>query len=267
MSARICGECGTSNNDSRVYCMDCGARLPETSEATPASSAPPEFTSAGVSAPPLPTASYRTSVRKGHIKQAKARRLSLSAELLLLAILGFALACLIQALRVPDAVGAPAARDDQAAEKTFANLEKCATSPTLATWTLNVSAINQFLASDVPPTGGAADPRRALPRAFTITDFGSLEFFVERTFLGRSVYFSLEATPVSSGGKLQAKVTGGTVGRLPVPSFLMQFLLPQFDPALKRLAPAIELARTAQSIAINPTDITLQWPGAGTNSP
>jgi len=245
--------------------MDCGARLQDTEEGVSAPA--PEFNSAGVTAPPLPTTNYRTPVRKGHLKQVKPRRLSLPAELLFLAILGFILACLIQALRVPDAVSAPAARDDQAAEKTFANLEKCANSPTLATWTLNVSAINQFLASDVPPPAGVADSRRSFQRAFAVLDFGSLDFFVERTFLGRSVYFSLEAKPFTSGGKLRAQVNSGAVGRLPVPSFLMQFILPQFDPALKRLAPAIDLAGTAQSIAINPTDLTLQWPGAGTNSP
>lgn len=267
MSTRICEHCGMSNDVSRVFCMDCGTRLPEPVEAAGTSPAESPAVSSGVSAPPIPAPSYRPPLRQSTPRKAPARNSSFSGEIVLLAVLGFLLASLIQAVRTPDQVVPAIASDAGAAAKTFATVKKCAASPTLATWTINLPAINQLLASGIPanePAGAALPPGT---RAFVTIDFGSFEFFIERIIFDRPIYFSLKARPVISEGVLQAKVTGGSVGRLPVPSFLVAAILPQFQPTLKNLAPAIVLVGKAQSVSINPTDVTLQWPGSGTASP
>ena len=260
MSDRVCSLCGTSNDGSRVYCKDCGARLPEHVESSQNAGMEPEVLTAGLTAPALPAmGSHRPPARRPLREAPPAKKGSFLVEIFQMAVLGFLLACIVQAARLPNGIPPAMPANSQAAANTFANLENCAQAGTLKSWPIALPLLNQFLASVAQES-----PDERVCVALALKEF---RFFVVRNFFGRSICFSLLVVPDESEGLLQAQLKGASIGRLPVPSFLTRAILPQFQPALKRLGPSIGLVQKAQTVIITPTIVTLQWLGTRKDTP
>jgi len=255
MSDRICEHCGVSNDGNRVYCKDCGNRLPEQMGNREGASTEPEFLTAGLAAPPIPTTNYRPPVRRDFPARIPVKNRSFFGGLFKLAFLGFLLACLVEVVRPPDGIPPDIAANSRSAAKTLAHLQMCAQSRTVRTWTIPLPVLNEYIASVARQAPDA--------RAFVTLDMGEIHFFDERNIFGHAIYFSLLTVPEESGGTLRARLKGTSIGRLPLPSFFTGLIQTLFQPILNRLSPAFDLVQKAQTIVITPTDITLQWLGSG----
>jgi hypothetical protein len=185
-----------------------------------------------------------------------------------IAALGALLAALIQMAREPDRIPPAVGADSAASKATFATLSELASSPTAASWTVNGKAINQFLETTIqmkPAAGGALTP--SFQRAFISLRAGDFSLGIEQLFLGRHLYFVLDAVPTLTAGHLGAKATGGAIGRLPVHPLLVPLFLRLFEPTLGGLSQPAGFLTQAKSVTLTPDDATLEWPGTGTQKP
>jgi len=268
---RACQHCGGENDATRVFCSNCGTRLPEAVPSAPADSAgkPSARAASGLAAPPLPGVPYRRPARR---PQPSSRPLQAEREtgglqvssLFWLVVVSATLACLIQMVREPDAIPAPVGIDSSAARETFSTLMDLRASPKPISWTVNSKAINQFLESTIqmkPNDAGASAMSARFQRAFVQLKKGSFALCVDQKFFGTHLYFLLDLEPEITASGLGAKPAGGAVGRMPVHPALMPVFLRLFEPVITGLSQPLELLKKVNSVTITPGDATLQWPG------
>ena len=259
---KACSSCGTQNDFTRVFCANCGTRLPEGE--SPAGQQPATATPAR-SAPPLPAPVRRKPIKPA-LKRAEHGLVGLLArELILMAALGAILAGMIQMAREPDGIPPRSSANAAVVRETFATLRQMSASPRPISWTVNQNAVNEFLAttirmeaSDLAGKGAAAKFRRSFVRFQT----GRLTLGVEQEFLGRSLYFLADVVPAPTAQGMEAKVAGGAIGRLPVHPVLLPNFLRLFQPTITDLAQPLEVIRRAKSVTVQPADVTLQWAGS-----
>jgi len=265
---RVCQHCGTENDDTRVFCSNCGTRLPAVEAG---SAAAPLASSAGASAPPLPGA-FRPTAKKllKPVKQgggASALKLSSFFWTLVLAAL---LAAIIQMAREPDDIPPVTGANAAAAGETLSTLRKLLASPQPSSWTVNANAINQFLETTIqmqPSATGASAVTVEFQRTFLKLQEGCFKLGIEQKFLGRNFYFLLDGRPEASGSGLDVKWSGGSIGRLPVHPALIPVFFRLFQPTITGLEQPLDLLRQAGSVTITPSDATFQCPGTGKSLP
>ena len=258
MKIRACSECKAENDTTRVYCANCGVRLPEEAVET----ASPE--ASGGSAPALPPAKKmrgkkprRESVPRG-FWQLIAGRLFGSA------IVAALLAALIQIAREPDGIPAPAGEDPALSADMAQALRKHSRSEEKSQWLGNQKALNTYLETTVkmePKNTAGPGMQAEFQRAFVRLGQGQFDFGIEQKFLGRAIYFIIGVVPEPGPGGLRANVAGGSLGRLPVHPVLMPYFLRAFGPTFLSLAYPIDCLKAAESVTITPDDVTIQWPG------
>lgn len=270
---RVCQHCGEESDDTRVFCSNCGTRLsaPDPGaggNAQPGGSGP----SLPISAPPLPETRGKST--KGSLKSSspKGRSLlgSLFSTLFWGAVFSALLACLVQMCREPDGVPAPVGLDSAAASGSLSILKGLATAPTPSTWAISSRSANQFLETfiEMKPSGdGSRGLGAEFERAFVVLRSGSLALGIEEKFLGRNLYLLLNIQPQASGAGMEARFTGGSIGRLPVHPALVPFFIRIFQPTLEGLSQPVELLKRANEVTITPEDATLQWSGTGKSAP
>jgi hypothetical protein len=268
---RLCQHCGVSNDDTRVFCGNCGTRLPKSSPSPgPEGSGEGsgEIPQAGSSAPPLPPAPRRAPIKPAKA-QAPAERsllLSLASGIFWMAVVSATLAAIIQMVRPPDNIPAPVGINSAAAHETFTTLQDLAASPKAISWIVNSKAINQYLETTIEmKTDGASTSKLSVrfKRCLVLLHEGSFSLAIEQQFLGASLYFVLNLEPVSTGSGCEVKQLGGAIGRLPIHPSLLPTFLRLFQPTLDGLAEPIAILSHAKSVTVTPSDATLQWSGTG----
>ena len=255
MNDKDCEHCGTSNEGNRVYCKDCGSRLPE----QPLSDAPAnlgsELQSPGLTAPPIPPATYRPNVRRNLKAQAPVKQRSFFGQLLKLAVLGFLLACVIQAARRPGDLPHESQGNRHSSDVLYRSMDTCAHSSARRAFSISSSALDQFMESYAK--------QAPMDRAFVTLNLGGFKFFVEKNLFGYGIIFSVQCSPVISNGEVLINQEKLSVGRLPLPISFKPIVEQIFQPTLARFTPAIELIRKTEAITINPNGVIFQWQGSG----
>ncbi len=280
MSERKCSHCGVENDVTRVYCVECGTRLPEPSpdngaptrspvgKPAPAlvgNAAPPL---AGNAAPPLPQPVRRKPPGKVNAPKAPGLGALVFKMLVSTALFAAVLAAAIQMEREPDGIPKAVGPNAASAQETLSTLQQMAASKKPISWLVNQQAVNEFLATTIqmePAAIATYGLGAEFQRAFVRFEAGSLDLGLEQKFLTRSVYFLLKVEAESGGDGLQAKFVGGSIGRLPVHPKLLPLFLRLFQSSITALQPTLELVQKASSAAIQPEDVKLQW--AGSNAP
>lgn len=266
MNVRVCVQCGAENDVTRVFCANCGMRLPAAAgeSSRQAAAKPP----AG-GAPALPKPAGRRVSKP--VRKSSERGIFgfLFSQLLSAVLMAAFLAALIQMVREPDSIPSRAGESGSAAQDVYETLRSLASSTHPGSWTVNQSAINSFLETTIK----AASPDSAesmvgakFQRAFVRLGDGRADFGLEQNFFTRNIYLLLKFQPEPSPKGLGVKVTGGAVGRLPVPDVLLPVFLRLFQPAISGLDQPIAPIRRAQTATITPGDVTLQWAGSGTSA-
>lgn len=261
MNIRVCSHCGSENDLTRVFCAECGTRLPE---ATVESSGPTVGSKPVVgSAPALPRQIGKPS------SQASGQGFFgfLFSQLFASALLAALLAALIQMAREPDMIPPRSGESSAPAQDILPMLRDLSASTHPASWMINQKAINAFLETAVQmksPDSAEALLGAKFQRAFVRLGTGSADLGIEQSFFSHNVYLLLEFQPEPSPQGLGAKIIGGAIGRLPVPPVLLPYFVRLFQPTISGLDQSLDPVRRAKSASINPGDVTLQWAGAGT---
>jgi hypothetical protein len=265
MSVKVCPHCADENDETRVFCSNCGTRLPAEVTESRGGQKGANSVDAGLAAPVLPTVGPRRKFKPARVSKVQSDGIvgRLIRQVFLTVALGALLACLVQMSRSPDRIPGAEAPNAAAAQKTFSTMEACATSPDSSNWTVNEAAINQFLVTTIQmvPGYGVANLRAEFRRVFLMLGEGEADYCIEQRLFGKSFYLVLRFRPEGAAGGMSAKITGGTIGRLPFDPHLAPLLLPFFRASLDGLAQATELVGKADKVAISPTDVSIQWPG------
>lgn len=267
MSARVCGQCGTENDATRVFCANCGSRLPETTIEPGTAVATNEIPRAGRSAPELPGA--RQPVRRSKGKPALSQAAPsasvgrLFSQILSTALLGAALAAIIQIARVPDGVPAVQSANPAATSERMETLQAGASATQPSLWVVNQDAANEAIATIIqmkPDVSGSVVNARFV-RAAVSFDAGFFEFFIQQKFLGRDLYLTLRGVVRSSGNGCTVEWVGGSAGRLPVAPALLQVYARLFGQVFLGLEQATGFLSRAGDIRFEPGKATVQWTG------
>lgn len=252
MSGIKCGQCGHENDLTRVFCQNCGTRL-ERGEQAPAPTGP--------SITPVPV--KRKSKPQG--PSAIAMLGQFVKAIVSLAFFGAVLALLIQVGRSPDGIpAAPTVVDESAASGLYDALKASTSSPfRRPPMEIKQEQINNYLASRLAGASASGPSLGAqFARAFVVLNDGTFQFYVERRYLGLSVYFRIDCEPLAGPEGATAFVKGGAIGRMPVHPTIMHVVQGRIiTPAVDALSEQVALLRKADDVKIKPGAAILGWPG------
>ncbi|TSA29082.1 MAG: hypothetical protein D4R65_15790 [Verrucomicrobiaceae bacterium] len=267
MSVRVCSQCASENDLTRVFCANCGMRLPE--DAVESSSPAAAKLMAGGGAPALPMPAGRRVSKSARKPSERGLFGFLFSQLVSTILLAALLAALIQMVREPDNIPPRSGENGSAAQDVYETLRGLASSPHPGSWTVNQNAINSFLETTIKaaaPDSAESMIGAKFQRAFVRLGDGCADLGIEQNFLTRNIYLLLEFQPEPSTGGLGAKMTGGAIGRLPVPNSLLPVFSRLFHSTISGLGQPLAPIRQARTAAITPQDVKLQWDGSGTPS-
>jgi len=258
---KICTACNTENDDTRVFCLECGQRLPQ---AVPGSPAASPQKAVGASAPALPGArdSKKPLPRKSSapIKSS----VSLFFNLLFWVVLAWLVFGIYLVSQSPEVIR-PAVEKDAAASAALASFFRKASTTPGGAWMGSEESINRFLMENVKlvPVAGPLGIHTEFNRCFVKLGEGSLDFVMEQSLEGHPLYFSLQLQPYSQDGDLKVRMLGASLGRLPVPASVVPFLMAIWQPCFDSLGAIVDSLDTASSASVTPKSLVVKWPGKG----
>lgn len=258
---KICTACNTENDDTRVFCLECGQRLPQSVPGSPAAS--PQK-AVGASAPALPGAQ---NIKKPLPRKSSApikSLLSLLFNLLFWAILAGMVFGIYLVSLAPEVISPAVEKDAAASVGLVSFFRKASTTPGGA-WMGSEESINRFLLENVKlvPVSGPFGIHTEFKRCFVKLGEGSLDFVMEQSLEGHPLYFSLQMQPYSQDGDLKVRMLGASLGRLPVPAPLVPFLLAIWQPCFDSLGAIVDSLESANSASVTPKSLVVRWPGKG----
>ncbi len=251
MSAIKCGACAHENDQTRVFCQNCGARLER-----------PE----GAAAPKI---SGPTKVPTGPLKVQRQGMgplgllLWVFRRLLSTAFLGALIAMLIQMSRAPEGIPPAKPGNEAAARQLFESVQSFSDNIYPRGLDVTQDQINNYLAARILPAQGQTEGmnfRAEFQRAFVVIGSGKADLFIEQKLLGHPVYLYLTAVPGAPGEPL--RYTGGGVGRIPVHEKLVPLLERVISPVVTSAQDVSPLAGKATTVVFVPGVAKLNWPGA-----
>lgn len=267
MSARVCGQCGAENDATRVFCANCGSRLPEATFEQGNAPAAHQVPRAGRSAPELPGVRKTAGRSQGKpsLSQAvpRAGLGRLFGQILSTALLAAGLAAIIQIARVPDGVPATQSANPAATSERMETLQAGASATQPSLWVVNEDAANEAIATIIqmkPDVSGSPVNARFV-RAAVSFDAGFFELFIQQKFLGRDLYLKLRGVVRPSGNGCTVEWVGGAAGRLPLAPALLQVYARLFEQVFLGLDQATGLLSRAGDIRFEPGKATVQWLG------
>jgi hypothetical protein len=265
---KICEACGTENDDTRVFCMSCGARLP----APAAGSLPglPKNPVANVGATAPPVSTFRPagqSSKPGKIRQARRGFFeTLFALLPWLLLAGLGVAIYLATLPPAD-IPAPATPDISESNR-LADFLKKASETSGGAFQADQGAINRFLAASVrlQPVSNLFGLKTDYTRCYARLSDNRLDFTLQIEIQGHPLYLTLGLAPAEKKGRLVPEVVGAQFGRLPLPAPIASLARVIWSPCFDSLENVIVLLRGAQSAKVEDGRIVFRWPG-GSESP
>ena len=260
---KICEACGMENDDTRVFCHNCAARLPAPAAGSlpglPKKAAPV----VGAAAPPI--SSYQPTARPkppGKIRQARPGIFSILYSLLpWLLLAGFG-AAIYLVFQPPDFIPAPAQPDLVETGRLELFFQEATKTPGGA-WHGEENAINRFLASNVrlEAVSNSLGVKSQFHRCYVRLGQDRMDFTLQIAVFDRDLYLTLLLAPATENGRLHPRVIGAELGRLPVPAPLAAWILPIWSPCLDSLGNVVDILQKAESAEVKPGRIVIRWPG------
>ncbi|MEI8293477.1 MAG: hypothetical protein WCG66_05705 [bacterium] len=256
---KVCTACEAENDDTRIFCLNCRERLPQAQPGSPSGSIQ---TSAGASAPPLPSGVIAKKPAPRKIPQARRRLSSLIWTFLVLGVLsGLVFAIYLVAQR-PDDISPPVQKDAAASAALASFFQKASVTPGGA-WMGSEDSINRFLLENVHlvPVSAPLGLHTEFKRCYVELRDGRLDFVMEESLQGHPLYFSLVLEPYSVDGDLKVRFVGASLGKLPVPARLVPFLIGIWRPCFDSLGAIMDALDSASAASVTPKNLVIRWPG------
>lgn len=258
-----CPSCGYENDATRIFCHNCGVRLPRTEEQIK------EKAEQNRQA----TEEAKKVLRKGHkrAKQRSFKDLLASAvhSLITVAIYAAFAAAVILAFRAPDHLpppGAPNIQLIQAGEKQIANASRPGFQGTIST---SQEQINDYLASKniIQSRAGFGLLNAEIQRLFVVLEQGDFVLGLEYSLMGIPVFLTTTFGIIGPSGDFSLEVLHGSIGRLPVHPNLFERFLRWYAPIAEAMHGQLKILSEAESISITPGDIKIIWARAQKPAP
>jgi len=258
----VCTSCGYENDATRVFCQNCGIRLPTDGAGSQPPPVPITQKSGGRKQKPgneskevrAPVQAIRpTSAEKSVSFGARFFRAIVSSL-----ILGFLAALLIQAIRPPLNI-VPVVQADQARiDAVRAELQEGVDSTYPRVVRVSNADMNTVLATVLSAEAGAGLVR--FDRAYVECRDGRFRLTRVGIYGPASVYLMVEGT-LSKADAFEATVTAGEIGRLPVDPRLAGPLAKWFDPVATGLIDLFPMVNSARSVRCTPDGLELDFAG------
>jgi len=189
-------------------------------------------------------------------------------QLVSVLVTGAILAAIVQMARRPDHIPPMMTPDARRSNVTFDAMRAGASGANPSSWVLNQAAINEYLATTIQMKSAESPSifRAEYVRTFVTLDEGAFNLVIQQKFLGGECFFLLHGVPEKSAAGLGAQFTGASIGRLPIHPSLLRVIDPLFRQVFIGLEQTTDELRKARDVVITPSEVTFQWPGAGSPS-
>jgi hypothetical protein len=260
---KTCSACGTDNDDTRVFCLNCAERLPAP---TPGSlpGIPKSELDPGMLAPPVTQVAAKSQKNILLPGKLPTRRRTLRGMLFALwplFVVGGLAWMVYLAAQPPENLTPPVSSGPQDTSTLAAFFQKAVATPGGA-WMAGEKSINQFLEANVP-SQTLMDLRGVkceFKRCFVQLGEGTFDFVMQFAVLDHDLYLLLVLKPDPDSPTLKLIPIDGAFGRLPVHLLLIPYLTPLLTPCLESLKEVIDPLRRAQSATITPKSVVIRWP-------
>lgn len=272
---KSCASCATQNDGTRIFCLNCGVRLPESSQPSPSSQ---RAASVGASAPPLPARKNPGRLRPPGQVHPLMGALRFSMRML---PLGFLAACALavylalqgneessrtQAFHTaPSGQAASAPRTDtQSIQRSLAALQVAARSRNGA-WSADESTLTEILAHhlDESMVKGPGGLHVHIDSVAVALEEGRAAVLLDTRWESVRLQCVVVLAPEIRPGGLGVRVVFGRIGRLPLPGPVASLVAGVFKPSLAKLGPFLPLAESAEKASISPKKLVIRWGSAG----
>jgi hypothetical protein len=126
---------------------------------------------------------------------------------------------------------------------------------------ISQEAANNFLAARVEGAPGNPQAWRAVfSRAYVVMQTGNMTLGIEQIIKNHPVYLQLRLEPRENAGKATLEPVGGSIGRLPLPDFLVPYLVKPFEPVITAISGQLRWFEKAEKVTLAPGMATVQWP-------
>ena len=258
MNPLLCPVCGFANEDNRVFCQNCGARLPVSNVENKADPASPQAKATSPRSGPRRLLPRHTNSLPGRKSQLLASAASVVTSS---AITGFLLAILLQILRPPDGLPPRVTRPSETFAAGLAtSLHTASENFYPRTVEVSTEQANNFLAARVRLKRNSAAVK--FVRCYAIPQHGATRIGIEQALLRLPIYIELLVQPQMAVGKLEPRFIGGSIGRMPIPSPIVSMLVRSFNPIFQSVDGLILWLSSASLIESSPKGWTIHWPGA-----
>jgi hypothetical protein len=235
-----CKECDYQNEPERVYCHNCGAKLDR--------SVLPKEEQIRRESPDR----ARKRIMKMTNPSGSVLRRELGA-LIKTVVFAVLVAMIVQAMREP--ANLPAAKSNAPLRLVSSDLFNLAETPMPTAGAFTEDEINAFLKTKVIPTGSMGVQ---VKRAYIDLEERTARVGVEKTLYGYPIYMATAYRVEASNGVLITVNIGGSIGRLPVHSLIMERISPlMFGSLAEAMQRELGLLRKMQTVLIRKDRVDL----------
>ena len=260
MNPLQCPACGYTNEAGRVFCHNCGLRLPKSDEEAESQQAAEQEHGASTRRQGLTPPSQPIKKKPGGVvwKDLLAGVIVSGLKLALLAAIG---AAIFLAVREPLDLPVAATREPALSARIDRQLAEAEQQGFHGEISLTEKQINSYLVTKVQikPQVHALLGEILVERVFL--DLGNKSFWLgaEYRFFGKPVVLQSEFALTGSSEQWSLEAEDARIGRLVVPISLVKKYIPWFDTVAQSFRNTLETLASADLLEIAPTGVSAQW--------
>jgi hypothetical protein len=259
MSSIICPACQHENESSRVFCHNCGVRLPRTEEQVEEEAKTNQA-----------AADKARLVREGKFQFKDRNRINWRelvsgafVGLVNLSIMAAVLAAVILMFRPPADLPPPVVAGAEMARAGDEQLLQAAQPGYTGNLSGTPAQISAYLGAKLSlKTKDLGFGFSEVDRSFVTLGSGEFTFGLVYRMFGFPLVLRSEFRLTGQSGEFGLDVAGGSIGRLPVHPIIFSRVLKWYEPVAEAMEPQLEALARARSIEITPAQVTVRWEGS-----
>lgn len=250
-----CPGCGYENDETRVFCHNCGVRLPRTEKQIE------EKAEQNRKATEEAKKVLREGVKKSVGFNLNELMATVVHALITVGFYAAFVAVIILALRVPAGLPAPSAPNDNLVKAGERQLLKASEPGYKGSIGTTQVQLNEYLAAKeiLQSREDLKFLKAKVHRLFVTLEQSEFSFGMEYQLLGLGIVLQTTFRVAGQPGDFTLDVAGGAIGRLPLHPFLFEKVLRWYQPAADALHEQLRILSQAESISIAPEEVKVSW--------